>query len=39
MIDKELLLQMHENLISNFDLSKELTDEEIEKSLEKTPKM
>lgn len=34
MIDKELLLQMHEHLISNFDLSKELTDEEIEKKIE-----
>ena len=34
MIDKDLLTQMRNRLISNFDLSKELTDEEIEKKIE-----
>ena len=34
MIDKELLAKMRHRLISNFDLSKELTDEEIETKIE-----
>lgn len=34
MIDRELLIKMHNHLISGFDLSKELTDAEIERIIE-----